>query len=110
MQVERGQRYRARVDVPVTCLTAWALPFTGGYERVLPRGETIVIVNDPPPGATAVYADPENYRKLHATMVPLTDRLRFWTYRGYYLCVRLTRLDSAFEPVPPSGGISRERM
>lgn len=97
MHVEQGQRYRARVDVPVTCMTSWGAPFTGGYERILPRGETIVIVNDPPPGATAVYADPENYRKLHARMVPVKDRLQFWIYRGYYLCVRLSRLEDDFE-------------
>ena len=102
MHVERGQRYRAKVDVSVTCMTSWAAPFTGGYERVLPKGETIVISNNPPPGATAVYADPENYRRLHSTMVPVRDRLQFWVYRGYYLCVRLAQLDSAFEPVSTS--------
>ena len=42
MHVERGQQYRAKVDVSVICMT-WAAPFTGGYERVLPKGETIVI-------------------------------------------------------------------
>ena len=99
MNVERGQRYRAKVDVSVTCMTSWAAAFTGGYDRVLPKGETLVIANDPPPGATAVYADPENYRKLHSTMVPITDRLQFWVYRGYYLCVRLAQLDSDFEAV-----------
>ena len=97
----RGQRYRARVDVPVTCMTSWATPFTGGYERVLPAGEIVVIANDPPAGATAVYAEPENYRRLHAVMVPLSDRLQFWVYRGYYLALRLAQLESDFEPVRP---------
>jgi len=99
MHVERGQRYRAKFDVSVTCMTSWAAPFTGGYERVLPKGETIVITHDPPPGATAVYADPENYRRLHSNMVPLKDRLQFWVYRGYYLCVRIAQLNDAFEPL-----------
>lgn len=99
MRVERGQRYRATTDVAVTCLTSWGLPYTGGYERTLPAGETIVISHDPPPGATAVYADPVSYRRLHATMVPLSDRLRFWSYRGYYLCIRLAQLEGAFERV-----------
>ena len=97
MKVERGQRYRAKVDVPVTCMTSWATPFTGGYDRVLPEGEVVSIANDPPAGATAVYADPENYRRLHAIMVPRRDRLRFWVYRGYYRCVPLTRLEADFD-------------
>jgi len=101
MNVEKGQRYRARVDASVTCLTSWAAPYTGGYERVLPEGETIVIMTDPLPGATAVYADAEHYRALHASMVPLRDRLQFWVYRGYYLSVRLARLESDFELLEP---------
>jgi len=97
MAVTRGQRYRARVDVAVTCVTSWAAPFTGGYDRVLPKGEVVSIANDPPPGATAVYADPENYRGLHATMVPRRERLQFWVYRGYYLAVELARLEADFD-------------
>jgi hypothetical protein len=30
-------------------------------------------------------------------MVPLTDRLQFWVYRGYYLCIQLSRLETDFE-------------
>jgi hypothetical protein len=80
-------------------MTSWATLFTGGYERVLPRGEVVSIANDPPPGATAVYADPENYRRLHATMVPKRDRLQFWIYRGYYLALPLTRIETDFDLV-----------
>ena len=97
MRVAKGQRYRANVDVPVTCMTSWAAPYTGGYERVFPQGEVLVIANDPPPEATAVCADPVNYRALHATMVPLSDRWRFWVYRGYYLSVSIDRLTRDFD-------------
>lgn len=97
MKIARGQRYRAKMDVPVTCMTSWAAPFTGAYERVLPKGEVVSIANDPPPGATAVYADPENYRRLHVTMVPAKDRMRFWIYRGYYLALPLTRIEAEFD-------------
>jgi hypothetical protein len=90
-------RCRAKVDVRVTCLTSWASPFTGGYERILPRGEIIRVANDPPRGATAVYAHPEGYRRLHRQMVPLADRAQFWVYRGYHLCIRLSQLETDFE-------------
>ncbi len=101
MTVARGQRYRARSDVTLTCVTSWATPYTGGHERVLPRGEIVTIAIDPPPGATAVYADPENYRALHRQMVPLRDRARFWVYRGYTLAVRFDQLERDFEPAEP---------
>jgi hypothetical protein len=97
MKVAVGQRYRAKVDVRVTCMTSWAAPFTGGYERQLPRGETVTIAQDPPETATAVWADPENYRKLHSQMVPWRDRAQFWVYRGYSLCIRLKQLETDFD-------------
>jgi hypothetical protein len=97
MKVARRQRYRAKVDVPVTCMTSWAAAATGGYERLLPQGETVTITNDPPEMATAVYAEPDNYRKLHARMVPWRDRVQFWAYRGYSLCIRLNQLEADFE-------------
>jgi hypothetical protein len=87
--VSRGQKYRATVDLPVTCMTSWRAPFTGGYKRVLPAGEEFVIANDPPAKATAVYADPVNYRKLHSKFVPWKDRVRILLYAGYYLCIPL---------------------
>jgi hypothetical protein len=99
MKVAKGQRYRAKVDVPVRCMTSWAAPFTGGYERVLPEGETVTITNDPPETATSVYAKPEDYRKLHSRMVPWQDRVQFWLYRGYYLCIRLNQLEAEFDLV-----------
>lgn len=36
-----------------------------------------------------MYCDPIRYRKLHKTMVPWKDRIRFLTYGGYYLCIKL---------------------
>jgi len=34
------------------------------------------------------YADPADYKRLHAEFVPRSDRWRFWSYRGFYLCIR----------------------
>ena len=99
MKITRGQRYRARADVPVACVISWALPFTDALDRVLPEGEIVSIANDPPSTATAVYARPERYRALHAKMVPWRYRLQFWAYRGYYFAVDLSRLERDFAPV-----------
>jgi len=87
--VRKGETWRVVHDLPVTVMTAWAAPFTGGHKAVLQTGESFTIVNDPPQGATAVYADPVDYRRLHRELVPWRDRLQFWVYRGYYLAVRI---------------------
>ncbi len=90
--VRKGQRYRAKTDLPVTVMTLWRAPYTGGHKHTLPAGEEFVIATDPPPSATAVYALPVNYRKLHAQFVPWSDRKRFLLYAGYYVCVDLKRV------------------
>ncbi|MEO6906547.1 MAG: hypothetical protein ABI210_01530 [Abditibacteriaceae bacterium] len=78
-------------------MTSWSAPYTGGYERVLPAGETFRIINDPPEHATAVYADAENYKKLHKDFVPLSDRMSFIMYRGYYLCIQIKDIEEKCE-------------
>lgn len=87
--IREKQLYEPREDIEVVCMTSWRAPFTGGYDRILPKGERFRISHDPVEGATAVYCDPIRYRKLHKTMVPWKDRIRFLTYGGYYLCIKL---------------------
>lgn len=99
MMISKGQRYRVTRDVPVTALTSWAAPFTGGYDRVLRAGEVLTILNDPPEGATAVYCEPDDYQRLHREFIPFSDRMRFWSYRGFYLCIRLTDLAEKCERI-----------
>ncbi len=95
--ISKGQRYKTKTDMPVTAMTSWAAPFTGGYDRVLGAGEVFTISNDPPEAATAVYCVPADYRRLHRELVPFRDRLQFWFYRGYYLCVRLRDIEEKCE-------------
>ena len=90
--IKQGQTYRADADIKITCMTAWRAPYTGGSTQTLPAGEEFVISNDPPAQATAVYADPVNYEKLHKQFVPWTDRIRFLLYNGYYLCIDLQKI------------------
>jgi hypothetical protein len=83
-------------------MTSWAIPFTGGYERTLRAGEEFTVVNNPPPNTTAVYCDPKNYRTLHKELIPTRDRLRFWIYRGYYLCIKLQDIEKNASQLPTS--------
>jgi hypothetical protein len=53
------------------------------------------IANDPPKRATAVYANPINYRKLHKKFVPWTDRIRILLYAGYYLCIEIKKIEES---------------
>jgi len=98
IEIRKGCRFRSTRPIAVTCMTSWATPFTGGYPRTLPADEMIVVAHDPSANATAVYCDPKRYRALHALMVPWRDRLQFWIYRGYYLCVPLETLRVDCEP------------
>lgn len=107
--VTEGRRYRAKADVAVTCLTSWAAPYTGGYDRVLPRGAVVVVETTPPAGATAVDVVPLDYDGLHAGMVPLYDRWRFWVYRGYWLSIPLGTLERDFEPLDAGSAQARDR-
>jgi hypothetical protein len=93
----KGQRFRTKSDVPVTAMTSWAAPFTGGYDRVLRTCEVFTISNDPPQTATAVYCDPDDYRRLHREFIPFRDRIQFWFYRGFYLCIRLKDIEERCE-------------
>ncbi|MBI5277343.1 MAG: hypothetical protein HY854_12865 [Burkholderiales bacterium] len=88
--------------LPVIAMTSWAAPYTGGYERTLGAGEEFTLSNDAG-SAASVYADAVNYKPLHRQLIPLSDRIRFWSYRGYYLCIRtedIARLCELVEDAP----------
>ncbi len=91
--IKSGQRYQVNQAIPVICMTAWKSPYTGGHDRVLPEGEEFIIDHDPQEAATAVYATAVNYEKLHKVFVPWTDRIRFYSYVGYYLCIDLIQIE-----------------
>ena len=97
--IRKGQRYRTLEELQVTCMTKRTAPFTGGYRRILAKGETFTVSHEPVAGATAVYCDPENYDALHHQFVPRRDRWRIWIYRGYYLCIDLDTIEQKCEPV-----------
>ena len=94
-----ARRYRAKTDIPVVAMTSWAGPGSGAYERVLGAGEDFSIETHPTPGAKAVYCRPVDYARLQRELIPLRDRILFWSYRGYYLCIDTRVIAESCEPL-----------
>lgn len=93
--VKKGQKYRVDEDITITCMTSWRAPFTGGHDRILRANEEFIIANSPRKDAGSLYADPVNYKKLHKKFVPWTDRIKFFLYRGYYLCIEIKKIEES---------------
>lgn len=66
---------------------------------MLPAGEVFTIGGDPPSLATAVYFDPDNYRRLQSSFIPFSDRFQFWADCGFYLCIQLSDIEENCESV-----------
>jgi hypothetical protein len=81
-----GDRYRCFRSCPITVLTSWAAPCTGGSASAFPVGEAFVVLSDPAEGATAVSCLPVRYERLHSGFVPEAERTDP-LYRGYYLVI-----------------------
>src|SRR5438128_10059926 len=94
--VRKGERYRSKKSVKVTAMTSWAAPFTGGINGTLAADEEFSVLNDPPPGATAVHCDPIRYQELHAHFVAIEDR-KHKKYRGYSLCIPIGAIQQRCE-------------
>ncbi len=101
--VKTGQIYSPKKDINIICMTSWSKSFTGGYDRILKKGEKFKISHDPAENATAVYCDPLRYKELHKEMVPIKDRMRFWVYSGYYFCINLSLIENDCDLMVESG-------
>lgn len=89
----KGQRYRTTIDIPVGVMTHWAIPFTGGYDRVLPAGVEFTIVHDTPAHATSAGCDIVEYGRFEKVLVPLRNRIQIWAYRGYSVSIPLRLIE-----------------
>jgi hypothetical protein len=96
--VLEGQRWVAAVDVAVHGLTHWDAPYTGGFSGVLPAGSVVIVLDDPPPIATAVGCRPEAYAELEALLVPASDRSEP-RYDSYSLSIDLIEFGASLHPV-----------
>lgn len=89
----RGERFEVIEPFTAGVLTTWKAPFTGGYEKVLPRGLRFVVSQEPPQSANAVAADPEPALQWEQQLVDEEDRSHP-KYGGYYLVVGFDKLQT----------------
>lgn len=92
--IQKDQIYQTVQDLEIVCMTSWRVPYTGSYHRILPKGERFKVWATSVENAAPIYCLPLRYRALHKTMVPLSDRWKFWIYAGYYLSLRLEQIES----------------
>ncbi len=93
-----GQRWRLIRDLRTGGLTSWRVPFSGGFECVVPSGTVVAVESDPPIRARAVYCIPENYDELECLLVPEEDR-DSPKYSGYALVIQLVEFGAALVAV-----------
>jgi len=86
--VQEGERWIVTSDLPTTGVTHWYAAFTGGFECVVPSETILIVANDPPHGATAVYCRPEDYEEMQRRLVP-SEQLERSKYAGYSLVIYL---------------------
>jgi hypothetical protein len=95
----KGWRFRAREALPVSALTTWRAPFTGGGKSIaLPAGEEFEIAHDVPDTATAAACMPLRYDDLHSSFVTEQDR-HSAKYGGYYLVIKLSDISEKCDRV-----------
>jgi hypothetical protein len=90
------------MDQPVHYMTYWALPFTGGGDAVLRKGTRVRISSAlPEPEPLGAYAEPLDYEKTEAEIIPAMDR-EDPKYRGFALTLDTVDLNRNFTLVEPA--------
>ena len=98
-RIREGQRYQTREDVPVSFLTHWAAPFTGGGKGMLNKGATFTIASEPKWYAIAVQCIPDDPGSVERTLVPQDDR-DSESYRGFTLFIRRDVIRNRCDALP----------
>ena len=99
---QKGDVYESLEDVKLSYLTAWLAPFTGGGKAIFPKGQRLVVPDEPPvPNPIAVYADPVDYKTVEDLVVPAEDRMSP-EYSGFYFSVPTGVILSKFRLVQDS--------
>ena len=88
-----GERYIIREPFEAGVLTHWRAPFTGGSQRVLPRGLEFRVAFDPSEVANAVSAEPTSPQDWEPVLVEETDRSAD-KYAGYSLVIQFEDLSA----------------
>lgn len=98
---QKGQRYRSSKELKVTGVVTFSMPYTGSFQGMLPRGEILVVEQDPPPQATGVYLQPENYAALETRLIPQEDRTHP-KYDSFAISATFESLEQDFDQLDSS--------
>jgi hypothetical protein len=95
-EIRTGDRYRTLRDFSTHGLIHWAgAPATSGFDCIIPEGTILIVRNDPPPQATAVYELPEDAEEFERANVPAEDRTDP-QYGGYSLVMMFKDMGRSF--------------
>jgi hypothetical protein len=90
---KKGEKFEVIEPFLAYVLTLWKAPFTGGYERELPRGLRFIVSRDPPPSANSVAAEAKATAQWESVLVEERDR-NAQKYDGYYLVIKFENLEA----------------
>jgi hypothetical protein len=94
-----GDIYEAVHDTPLSFMTQWRAPYTGGGSGMVPRGTRVrVTVLGSVPEPIQVYASPLEADVIERLLVPEADR-RSATYNGFILSISTADLNKLFRLV-----------
>jgi hypothetical protein len=91
-------RFRTRREISVEGVITFGAPCSGGFERILPAGEILIVHQEPPDFAKGVYLVPARYKDFELLFVPERDRADP-VYSGYAVVCSFERIGSDLEAI-----------
>jgi hypothetical protein len=99
IQWRNGDVFEALEDTPVSFVTHWRAPFTGGGTGMIPKGTKVrVLVLNVAPAPATVYARPLEAEPVEHLLVPESDR-KSTGYDGFSLCISTQDLGERFRRI-----------
>jgi hypothetical protein len=95
---QTGDIYTCIEDAPISYMTHWMKPYTGGDKTIFPKDEKIKISDIKQQKPTSVYCQAIDADKIEKLLVPQSDREQY-DYNGYSLVVDTIVLNKKFKLV-----------
>ncbi len=95
---QAGEVYVCIKEAPITYMTHWLKPYTGGEKAIFPKDEKIIISDIRQLKPTSVYCEALNVEAIEELLVPQTDREQY-DYNGYSLMIDTLTLNLNFKLV-----------
>jgi hypothetical protein len=95
---QTGEIYLCIKDAPISYITHWMKPYTGGDDALFPKGEKLQILEITQTKPTSVYCQALNANKIEKLVVPESDREQI-DYDGYNLVIDTLILNKCFKLV-----------